>query len=194
MIENLIHDEKNDCHDETGAANRHRDEARARRLATKRDRRHEGAFTASREGEDASVRPGTRAELVDDVGSRRSRAARKERPARRADADETIADGHPAREGGGRPDLGHAVRRVASEEHAERAGRRPHHDGVRGRRGSRLGTASRSWALEWSRRVMSCAPRLSPAGLFLSFVVTGSRCTILAAFAWSRRRRRAVRC
>ena len=27
--------------------------------------------------------------------------------------------------------------------------------------------APRSWALEWSRRVMLCAPRLSPAGLFV---------------------------
>ena len=108
--------------------------AKKHSLAANRERRH-----ASREGEDASARPGTRAELVDDVGSRRSRAARKECPARRADADETIADGHPAREGAGRPDPGHAVRRVASDEDAERAGRRPHHDGVRVRRGSRLG-------------------------------------------------------
>ena len=38
-----------------------------------------------------------------------------------------------------RPDLGHAVRRAARDEHAERAGRRLHHDGVRVSRGSRLG-------------------------------------------------------
>ena len=78
----------------------------------------------AREGEDTSVRPGTRAELVDDVGSRRSRAARKECPARRADADETIADGHPAREGAGRPDL--AERATARDGHAERPRRRRH--------------------------------------------------------------------
>ena len=76
----------------------------------------------AREGEDTSVRPGTRAEFVDDVVSRRSRAARKECPARRADADETIADGHPAREGAGR----RARNRVARDGHAERPRRRRH--------------------------------------------------------------------
>ena len=177
MIENFIHDEKNDCHDETGAAHRHRDEARARRLATKRDRRHEGAFTASREGEDASVRPGTRAEFVTmsspvAVGphvksarpgvlmlTRRSPTAT--RPARGPDARTSVT----------RCDVSRA-RNTPSEPAGART--TTVSEAVAGRV---LATASRSWALEWSRRVMSnvlCAPRPSPAGLFLPFVVTVS--------------------
>ena len=185
---------KNDCHDETGAAHRHRDEtrgqeARARRLATHRERRH-----ASREGEDASVRPGTaRSSSTTSSPVAVGPHVKSARPGvlmltRRSPTAIPPASGVPTGPGHAR------CRDVSDDEDAERAGRRPHHDGVRVRRGSRLGNGV---ALLGSGVVeeghVLCAAAVAGWTL-LSFVVTGSRCSKLAAFAWSRRRRRAVRC